>query len=90
AILPNAAAAAPGPHSARAALAIPAPNPIAQDSVAAFMRRVAGIDLERCPHCQGRWRSIALLAPQRTTPWPRPGSAQRSAAAQTAAQPQAP
>ncbi len=75
---------------ARAALAIPAPNPIAQDSVAAFMRRVAGIDLERCPHCQGRWRSIALLAPQRTTPWLRPGSAQRSAAAQTAAQPQAP
>lgn len=75
---------------ARAALAMPAPNPIAQDSVAAFMQRVAGIDLERCPHCQGRWRSIALLAPQRTTTWPRPGSAQRSAAAQTAAQPQAP
>ena len=75
---------------ARAALAMPAPNPIAQDTAASFMRRVAGIDLARCPHCRGRWRPIAQLAPQRTTLWPRAGSTARSAALQTAAQPQAP
>jgi Putative transposase/Transposase zinc-binding domain len=51
---------------ARAALAMPAPNPIARDTVAAFMRRVARIDIERCPHCHGRWQPIAQLAPTHT------------------------
>jgi hypothetical protein len=55
---------------ARAALAMPAPNPIARETVAAFMRRVARIDIERCPHCHGSWRPIAQLAPRQTGLWP--------------------
>jgi hypothetical protein len=39
---------------ARAALAMPASNPLAHESVAAFMQRVARIDIERCCFC-GRW-----------------------------------
>jgi hypothetical protein len=49
---------------ARAALAMPAPNPIARETVAVFMRRVAHIDIERCPHCHSRWQPIAQLPPQ--------------------------
>jgi hypothetical protein len=71
---------------ARAALAMPTPNPIALDTAAAFMRRVARIDIECCPQCRGRWCPIAQLAPLRTTLWSRAGSTAR----QTAAQPQAP
>jgi hypothetical protein len=69
---------------ARAALAMPAPNPLAQETVAAFMRRVARIEIERCPRCHGGWRPIAHAAPQRTTLWPRAGRPR------AAAQPQAP
>ncbi len=36
---------------ARAALAMPAPNPLARETVAAFMHRVARIDIERCRFC---------------------------------------
>ena len=60
------------------------PVAIAQDTAAAFMRRVARIEIERCPRCHGGWRAIAQLAPQRTTLWPRAGRPL------TAAQPQAP
>ncbi|MFO0207437.1 MAG: transposase, partial [Betaproteobacteria bacterium] len=76
---------------ARAALAMPVPNPIAQETVAAFMRRLARIETERCPRCHGCWRPIAHAAPLRTSLWPRAGSATpQIAAPQTAAQPQAP
>ena len=71
---------------ARAALRMPAPNPIAAQTAAEFMRRVAHIDLARCPHCHGPWRAVASCAPQRGPLWPRAGSP----AASTAAQPQAP
>jgi hypothetical protein len=69
---------------ARAALAMPAPNPIAQDSAAAFMRRVVQLEIDRCPRCHGSWRPIAHAAPLRTPLWPRAGQPL------TAAQPQAP
>jgi len=51
---------------ARAALAMPVPNPIAQETVAAFMRRVARIEIERCPRCHGCWRPIAHAAARRS------------------------
>ena len=48
--------------AARAALLIPAPNVQAQEDAAAFLKRVAGIDVACCPHCRiGRWRTIQLL-----------------------------
>ena len=76
---------------ARAALAMPAPNPIsARQRAAAFMRRVARIDIECCPHCRSALAPAGSCAPQRTTLWPRAGSTARSAAPQSAAQPQAP
>jgi hypothetical protein len=65
---------------ARAALRMPAPNPIPQEAAAAFMRRVARIDIDRCPRCQGRRRSMAQMAPLRRAIWPytgRPMSAAR-------------
>lgn len=53
--------------TAKAALAIPPPDPAVIESVAMFMRRVAHIDLDLCPHCQiGRLVAIARLAPQRS------------------------
>ncbi len=71
---------------ARTALAMPAPNPIAAQSAAEFMRRVARIEIDRCPHCHGRWRTVEHCAPQRAPQWPRAGSAP----VLTAARPQAP
>ena len=48
--------------AARAALAMPAPNAQAQEDAAAFLKRVAGIDAARCPHCGiGRWLTIEVL-----------------------------
>ena len=48
--------------AARAALAMPAPNAQAQEDAAAFLKRVAGIDLASCPHCRiGRWLTIKVL-----------------------------
>jgi hypothetical protein len=52
---------------ARAALDSPTsvPQNTAPESIAAFWQRLAGIDIERCPHCQqGTLRLIAVLAPQ--------------------------
>lgn len=42
--------------TARALLAMPPANPQAAEDAQAFMRRVAGIEIECCPHCKlGRW-----------------------------------
>ncbi len=42
--------------TARRLLAMPQANPRAIEDAQAFMRRVAGIDVECCPHCKlGRW-----------------------------------
>jgi hypothetical protein len=73
-----------GLAQARAALAMPAPNPLAQETVAAFMRRVARLEIDCCAHCHGPLRPIAHAAPLRTTLWPRAGRLL------TAARPQAP
>jgi hypothetical protein len=44
---------------ARKLLAMPAANPQAHEDAQAFMRRVAAIDVECCPHCRlGRWRVV--------------------------------
>ena len=49
---------------ARAALAMPAANAQAREDAAAFIQRVAGIDVACCPHCRlGRWRTIEVLHP---------------------------
>ncbi|MBN8507284.1 MAG: IS91 family transposase, partial [Burkholderiales bacterium] len=51
---------------ARALLAMPAPNPRAAEDAAAFMRRVAAIDIDRCTRCHtGRWRCVQLLPADR-------------------------
>jgi hypothetical protein len=62
--------------AARAALAMPPPNPVAREEAAEFMRRVAAIDVEQCPHCRtGRWHTVEHIGPQ-TIPSPCiPGSA---------------
>jgi hypothetical protein len=45
--------------AARRLLGMPAPNPRAREEAAQFMRRVAAIDIERCPHCNlGHWRVV--------------------------------
>jgi Putative transposase/Transposase zinc-binding domain len=52
---------------ARAALLAPAPTQAsaAPESVRAFWQRIAGIDIERCPHCQlGTLRLVQILAPR--------------------------
>ena len=69
---------------ARAALAMPAPNPIARELVSEFMRRVAHIDIARCPHCRGGLRLVQRCAPVHGAPWPTAGKTV------TAAVPQAP
>ena len=51
--------------TARAALAMPAPNPLAREAAADFMRRVASLDSEQCPHCHARWRLVQTLAAER-------------------------
>jgi hypothetical protein len=71
---------------ARAALAMPAPNPIAAQTAAEFMRRVTQMDIGRCLHCHGRWRAVEQCAPQRGRLWPRAAGP----AVSTAARPQAP
>jgi hypothetical protein len=46
--------------AARAALAMPAANEQAREDAAAFLKRVAGIDIACCPHCKlGQWRTTA-------------------------------
>jgi hypothetical protein len=56
---------------ARAALDLPAPvqQSPSLESVRAFWQRIAGIDIERCPHChRGSLRLIATLAPRAHPP----------------------
>lgn len=44
---------------ARRLLAMPAPNPQAREDAQSFMRRVAAIEIDCCPHCKiGRWRVL--------------------------------
>ncbi len=43
---------------ARRLLAMPAANPQAQEDARAFMKRVAGIEINICPHCHGHWRVV--------------------------------
>jgi hypothetical protein len=52
--------------AARAALAVPAPQPAVVESVARFLARVARLDWLRCPHCQGgQFVVIQGIAPTR-------------------------
>jgi Ribonuclease G/E len=37
---------------------MPAVNLQAQEDARAFMKRVAGIEVNTCPNCQGRWRVV--------------------------------
>jgi hypothetical protein len=54
---------------ARAALAMPAGNPMALESAAAFLKRTAGIDAQQCPCCSaGRLRVVQTLARPRQLP----------------------
>jgi Putative transposase/Transposase zinc-binding domain len=57
---------------ARAALAVPAPSPLAQESAAAFMRRIKAVEVLQCPCCGlGRLKIIQTVpAPARL---PAPG-----------------
>jgi len=58
--------------AARAALEAPAPDPVLVESVAAFMRRVAGIEWLNCPHChEGRFRVVEVIPPPIRSPPPR-------------------
>jgi hypothetical protein len=51
---------------ARQLLAMPAANPQAREDAQAFMRRVAAIEIESCPHCRfGRWIALEQLAADR-------------------------
>ena len=44
---------------ARRLLAMPQANPQAREGAQSFMRRVAAIEIERCPQCKtGRWRVV--------------------------------
>ncbi|MBQ0960949.1 transposase, partial [Ideonella sp. 4Y11] len=47
---------------ARAALQQPAPNPLASESAAAFMARVAQAQIHTCPKCRGPLQVIQVLA----------------------------
>ena len=52
---------------ARAALHMPAANAQAREDAAAFLKRVAGIDIATCTHCQhGHWLTIEILPPLRS------------------------
>ncbi len=49
---------------ARAALAVPPPDPVVMESVAAFMQRIDRVEWARCPHCgQGAYVPTAAIAP---------------------------
>jgi len=51
--------------AARAALDLPPPATPPRETVDAFVMRVTGIDLTRCPHCQlGHLRLVAIEAPE--------------------------
>lgn len=54
----------------RRLFAQPAPTPLFRESAATVMRRLTGIDIERCPQChQGRLVSIATLYPLGPPQW---------------------
>ena len=45
---------------------MPAANEQAREDAAAFLKRVAGIDIACCTHCKlGQWRTTAILRPER-------------------------
>ena len=49
---------------AREALAMPAANAQAREDAAAFIKRLAGIEVACCPHCRlGHWQTIEVLQP---------------------------
>ncbi|MES2118204.1 MAG: IS91 family transposase [Pseudomonadota bacterium] len=53
---------------ARQLLAMPAANPQAREDAQAFMRRVAAIEIEYCPHCKlGHWRLLEQQPANRAT-----------------------
>ena len=54
-----------GLAAARSALAVPPPEPVIIESVAAFLHRVARLESMCCPHCGGLFRVTATLLPQR-------------------------
>ena len=57
---------------ARAALDMPPPQPAVIESVADFLRRVARIEYEHCPHCRiGQFRLVATIRPECHSPNPR-------------------
>ena len=52
---------------ARQLLAMPPANPRAAEDAQAFMRHVAAIDIQRCPHCKtGRWLLVESLPADRS------------------------
>ncbi len=52
---------------ARAALHVPEPQMPAIETAQAFLRRVASLDLARCPYCScGRWRTVEICTPRIT------------------------
>jgi hypothetical protein len=52
--------------AARKLLSMPAANPVAAEDARAFMRRVADIEINCCPHCRGaRWRVAQVLEVRR-------------------------
>jgi hypothetical protein len=54
--------------AARAALGMPPPEPAVIESVADFLRRVARIEHEHCPHCGvGRFGGVVTILPVRGT-----------------------
>lgn len=55
--------------AARAALQMPAPNPLAVESAREFLKRVARIDVQRCPCCKtGQLRCVQTLASPKSLP----------------------
>ncbi len=51
-----------GLAAARVALAVPPPQPAVREAAADFLRRVAGIQQQACPHCrQGAFRVVGAL-----------------------------
>ena len=56
----------PGLALARQLLAMPAANPQAREDAQAFMRRVAAIEIGRCPYCRtGHWCVIEQVRADR-------------------------
>lgn len=54
---------------ARAALALPPPQPVPRETAETFARRVLGLELYRCPACgEGRLRWVAEVPPARGPP----------------------